>query len=475
MRKPHQNQRGQIVPLLGFTFLLIIGFLGLAVDVNNNEAQQLLAQGDADMSSLTAAKLWGQEITAHGYTGPPAYSDASPDAAVLEAGQVAYINGALATNLSPSCVVSSGGSQLQVIYYNGAFSACPDSSVTSYVKVAIPPITSSMPSQCNPTYYCVQVTVAEMVPVAFMKLFGFGSVQVTASSIATIPNAAESLPCLVCGLGTSGTGISVSGGSGITVTGGAIYTNSTDSNQAISVSGASSTLTSTGTGAAVGAVGGTVCPHTSCTPTPSRSLVFPDPYSALPAPSVSGSVTALTCASGACSFSPGVYSTLTVSSGATVTLTAGTYVFESNINIASNSSVTGTGVMFYVTCSGYTTSNTTACPGGTPNQNCNSTQFYIGSGGALTTTPPSTGTYQNMGIFFDRSNPNGFCGQAGAATNVGTIYAADSCVMFVGGAGSSDNIDASCIQLQGGANLTISASGTAPVDNGITSPTQIIA
>jgi hypothetical protein len=118
-----------------------------------------------------------------------------------------------------------------------------------------------------------------------------------------------------------------------------------------------------------------------------------DPHPSAPSPSVGGSAVAYTAPAGNPSILPGVYSTITVGSTSDLTLGAGVYVLTGSINL-SGGSITGSGVMIYLACSGYPT----ACPAAGSGATFNLT------GGSLTLSPPTSGTYAGMTVFADRNN-----------------------------------------------------------------------
>jgi len=83
-----------------------------------------------------------------------------------------------------------------------------------------------------------------------------------------------------------------------------------------------------------------------------------------------------------------------VGPGASLTLGAGVYVLTGPIAVSGTGSMTGSGVMIYLACSGYPT----ACPAGGSGAAFNLT------GGSLTLSPPTSGGYSGMTVFADRNN-----------------------------------------------------------------------
>jgi Flp pilus assembly protein TadG len=126
----------------------------------------------------------------------------------------------------------------------------------------------------------------------------------------------------------------------------------------------------------------------------------PNPFSNLPVPSYSGcdslGVVALF---GTQSLTPGVYCGPVVLTGsAAATLSSGTYIFAGGLSVSGSASITGNGVTLYE-------------PSGGVN---------INTSGSVTLTPPTSGTYQGITIF-----------QNAADTTSGTIAAATQNVQGV--------------------------------------------
>jgi Flp pilus assembly protein TadG len=128
----------------------------------------------------------------------------------------------------------------------------------------------------------------------------------------------------------------------------------------------------------------------------------PNPFSSLPVPSYSGcdnlGVLALT---GTQSLSPGTYCGPVILSGnVAATLSSGTYIFEGGLSVSGAASINGNGVTIYQ-------------PSGALN---------INTTGSVTLTPPATGTYQGITIFQNASDAAS--GTIAAATqNIqGVIY-----------------------------------------------------
>jgi hypothetical protein len=217
--------------------------------------------------------------------------------------------------------------------------------------------------------------------------------------------------CAICLMKTSGTVLTAGSGASLTLNGALVV----NSNSAPAVSLGNNTAV-TATQVKIPS-GGTVTygSGATLTPAPTTSPAISDPLPALAAPSVSGPATSYSAPAGTSSISPGLYSNITVSTGSTLTLNPGTYVVTGNLNI-NGGSVTGNGVTIYLACNAYPT----PCAGG--GQNGGSISM---SQGSLSLTAPTSGTYDGISVFGDRTNTATASIGNGTISVGGTWYALD--------------------------------------------------
>ena len=92
---------------------------------------------------------------------------------------------------------------------------------------------------------------------------------------------------------------------------------------------------------------------------------------------------------------PGIYTSVTVSDGATLTLEEGVYVFRTTtgLTIEDDSTVVGDGVTIYLGCTNYPA----LCSG-------SGARFRVRDDGRFLATPPTVGEYAGLSIFADRGN-----------------------------------------------------------------------
>jgi hypothetical protein len=496
VQRARAGTRGQIFLLVAMGSTAIFGFAGLAIDGSMDQADQLLSQGAADASGVSAARIWAGEITAHSYTAAPPYnsgcaansvcSGASHDNAVFEAGQIARLNNMPNLVLDTVCMISQGNAtgtdstkSLHLAFYsvtptNANCPTIPAGSTFQRVDVFIPPRTP--PAACVPTWRCVEVNVERHPAQNFFGVLGRNTITVSGASSVFAPTGILTLPCGACSLGTTGTTISVIGSAQLTVNGAPILSNSTSASALVETG--TGVIKSTGSGAAIETPGNMSCSDPSkCIPSPVVAGSSPDPYSAVPYPAVGGSSAgAFNCVT-ACTITPGIYTDFSASGNAVVTMGPGVYVFTGLFQALGSSTVNGTGALLYFTCAGYTNVNPSPCAAGSaPSATCaGQTQgVYVSGSAQLNLTPPSSGAYNGMGVFYDRDLSAPICISGTAAPKMGTVYAADGDLIVAGTGGTQSAVVTAGILLSGTATLTIDASVAgvpAPVNNGTTATT----
>jgi hypothetical protein len=115
---------------------------------------------------------------------------------------------------------------------------------------------------------------------------------------------------------------------------------------------------------------------------------------------------------------PGIYTSVTVSNGATLTLDEGVYVFRTTtgLTIEDDSTVrsSGDGVTIYLGCASYPA----PCSG-------SGARFRVEDSGRFLATPPTGGEYAGLSIFADRGNTRFMRLQSSRDLNLaGALYGA---------------------------------------------------
>lgn len=182
---------------------------------------------------------------------------------------------------------------------------------------------------------------------------------------------------------------------------------------------------------------GTPCPYK---PAPQVTYPFTDPLSGLPMPALGAAQPVVTNGT----ISPGIYQGINVTNGI-VNMLPGTYIFTMNPTAGAPSvTVSGHGIL----CTGTDATCKTAGPGVTMYFACGTTfarpcgtgeagGFISVSGqGTYELVAPTSGTYSNLVIFYDRNNvsPVTLSGGAGASVVQGSVYARSGPVNFSGNA-----------------------------------------
>lgn len=291
-------ERGQVMVLVAILSTVLVGFVGLVIDVGGVSSDHELAQSAADGAALTAAYQVQQGST---------------EAAATTAAQAVLTEQGL-----------------------------PTADVTlSYLD------SSGSPTASASLVRTVQAVVAFNYATRFLPILGIASAGISATAQAALP--APTLPCGLCVMNGSGTSVTLAKNSSLTVNGAGAVINST-SNPNVTVNNGSR-LTAPSIRMVVNHVSGSG----TVTPAPTIGSALSDPLSTLAVPSLSGSATAYSSPnSGSGSISPGIYSSITVNGTYALTLNAGTYVLTGDL-LMLGGTLTGTGVTIYLTCSAYPT------------------------------------------------------------------------------------------------------------------------
>ncbi|HTV82128.1 MAG TPA: pilus assembly protein TadG-related protein [Acidobacteriaceae bacterium] len=296
---------GQTIVLVAMSFVGLLAFAGLAVDLGGLRVDQRQVQSIADASAVAGAL---ELSTCGGVADCSAMTTAAQDA--LSG------NGYSGSVLVTQCG-STSGDTLSLTVNNGP---CALGS------------RSADPNYGNAQY--VETVVSEVEPTIFARAIGIPSVIISARAEAGVGSSQNCLyvgdggmtlnggtVTLACGVNDNG---SLMADSGATLDG----ENDFDVHSSVTNNGASITPS--------------VTPNTPTVTDPLAGLTVPTPASTCTSvsPVNSGSPATL---------SPGTYCGVNLNSGASLTLNPGTYVFEGSINVGSGATLSGTGVTLYFT------------------------------------------------------------------------------------------------------------------------------
>jgi Flp pilus assembly protein TadG len=311
--------------------------------------------------------------------------------------------------------------------------------VSSTVTVNIPPASGTFAGQAE----YAEVIVQSKLRATFSALFTQGPLAVQARAV--VHGAPRKIGLQLLG---SGANVLVASGSArVQLTGVPVTVNSTDVSSYV-VSGGASVSAPThylaGSGVPSGGVTGTV--YTSLPPTP-------DPFVTLAAPSASAypvRATSQTSIGGSSNVSlqPGVYTGgISIGGGSTVTLVSGVYILQGGgLQLSGDAQVTGTGVLIYNTG-----------PSGGP--------ISISGSASLTLSPPTSGTYQGIGIFQDPSLTQAVQVSGSGTLTSGLIYAPAAALQLGGSAVGSvvgGGYVAATLQATGSASVSVNPGSNLP-------------
>jgi len=360
------SEQGSVAITVALSLTLLLGLAALVVDVGLNWATRTSAQTAADAAALGGAS----RLLVDG-----------PAAAVVEVQTLLADNVDRLTGVAgwaTDGVEANGEIVCWTLPDNppGPGAGCPDGS--NALQVITPPI---------------------QVQYAFAPVLGKATNSIKALAAAGVGPAAPN-NCVLCLLDTGGINrLAALGPGAIEVTEGAggIVVNSDDDPALVSVNGdiTADQIRVVG-GADDGPGGGDILPlpQEGGPPVvdPLGDLLTPDQ---LPSPPVLRSNTALPINTDT-TLQPGIYTSVTVSDGATLTLDEGVYVFRTTgLTVEDNSTVvsSGDGVTIYLACASYPA----PCSGA-------GARFRVRDDGRFLATPPTDGEYAGLSIFADPGN-----------------------------------------------------------------------
>jgi Flp pilus assembly protein TadG len=264
-------------------------------------------------------------------------------------------------------------------------------------------ISSSQVTQPQAGYVAVTVTVTRAR--CFSALWGSGNMSANASATARGASGAYSKAAILV-LDPAGTAVTLSGTTQLTAKNGSIIVDSTSTSSILSSGAPSITTPELDLSGSI-LYSGTNPNKATVTKTGQASTS--DPLASIAAPSSSGMTVQSNSAinlSGTQTrtLSPGVYNGgITMSGSSSVTLNPGAYYINGGgISMSGPSSITGNGVFIYNTGGG---------------------AINLSGSGTIALNPMTTGTYQGITVFQDRSSAVGATMSGGSnINNTGTFY-----------------------------------------------------
>jgi hypothetical protein len=392
--------------MMTLSLTLILGMLGLAVDLGWAYYRQQAAQAAADSAAIAAARA----ALAAAPSGPTCTS-AGVKCSATATNCPATAPGSASTNFDNACMLASA---------NGFTTSGIDT-------VSVTAGTGAVPGVAGPTpTYWATVQVTEALPALFGAAFARGGF--TPGAIASAGVFVAASPCVA----TLGQGLAAgitAAGSAITTHNCDVYVDSDNATAAVTMAGGS---ISTGTGH-TRVVGGVTSAGTTFTPAAlTGQPVLSDPYASMQPPTV-GACTdggGISFAGGSNSISQGVYCHVISGAGGTLTMNPGLYVLKAGISLA-GTTVTGNGVTLYLLGGGISM-----------------------AGANVTLSGPTTGTWMGVTIFEDRSDGSAVSLAGVTNTIDGLIYTPDANLSIAGGSGAQTSLICNSFTAAGNFSIT---------------------
>ena len=426
-----RSERGAVAIVVALMMVVFLGFSSVIVDLGNARQLRRKAQAGADAAALAGT----EQLLNSAWTWP---------SVILQV--EAYAQEDMGTPLS-------------------AWTGCSDPQALAYAPDVTDTDTCiSSDSPTVPTEIRVQLPV-RTVPTVFGGILGVSATYVAAAAKAAVN---DSVACALCVINPTSTALTGSGSGAINITGGGLVVNST-STQASTLSG-HALATALG-----GAIGGPAAPGgfqttggASYSPAPVEEPPVPDPFSTIPeCPAAGTSVCPTTTYPDVTSngtsviqtLSPGIYGNISATNGGSLVLNPGTYIITGSFSLTGLGTLTATGVTLYFACSAYPT----PCSPGE-----SGASLTLNGNGLLSLSPPTSGVFQGLTVFYDRNNTasSSITGNGGTIMG-GSVYMASG-ALTVDGNGSvvstlNSMIVANTVTVSGNGALSIADTPTGNV------------
>jgi hypothetical protein len=390
------RQRGQAIAMVTIGLVLLMGLLGLTVDVGWGYYRKQVAQSAADAAATAAVVAAGTGTVACG------------------SGGVACASSGI------SCSSVTAGTNLQAGCEYAAQNGIANANMTIAADLG-----SNTPLSGISTSYWVKATAAEPMSLSFLRLLGFNSATVGATATAGIVQSGGGGGCVYV-LNLTATKTLWQTGSGDLESSCGVWVNSSDPKAIYQTAGA---IINTGS-ASTHLVGGYYqTGSSSITPLPVAASPASDPWASKTLPTLPSPVvcnyTNFT-SSGTATLSPGTYcGGISITGSGTTTFSAGLYVMDGGgFNIAGSGNATGTNVTFLMS---YDASHSYK-------------GISLNGSGTYTFSAPTSGT--NEGVLFvgDRTtaSPLGstITGTTSAQFN-GVMYLPKEALTYTGGSSAT--------------------------------------
>ncbi len=384
-RHQRAQQRGQAAIMITLGLSLLMGLLGLVVDLGWGYYRKQVAQTAADSAVMAAALAAGTGTVACGS------------------------GGVVCSTSGVTCSSATSGTNFMSGCQYGAQNGVASSNITMAGDLA-----SNTPLSGIATSYWVKATVSESLPLTFIQVIGMHSASVSASATAGIVQSGSGGGCVYV-LDPNATKALWETASGDLESACGVWVNSSDSKAIYQT--ASATI-NTGT-ASTHLVGGYYqTGSSSINPAPVAASPVTDPWASKTLPTMS---TPVVCSSAtAPNFTPGTYCG-GISFSGSANFAPGLYVMDGGgFGMTGSGTVTGTGVTVLLSSDSSHTYK----------------GLSINGSGTINLSAPTSGQYESMLFIGDRSIASGVGSTVTGTTNTvfnGVMYLPKEAVTYTGG------------------------------------------
>jgi hypothetical protein len=406
-----------------------MGFLALVIDLGNARQFRRQAQAGADAAALAGA----HELTTPSWTWGSVTTQVQTYAA---------------NNFGTPSAGWNGCADPQALPYTpdvtntGTCISSDSSSNPSKIRVRLPP---------------------KAVRTAFAGAIGVSATSVSAAATGAVVT--STAPCVLCVFSpTASPALSGSGNGKFNISGGGIVVNSTAS-VAASLTG-HALAAATGIGGPAAPAGFQTSGGASYSPAPINQPAVANPLAGLPqcpgagtpspCPTASFPNVSVNGSGATQTLSPGIYGSISTTSGGSLGMNPGTYIITSSFSISGNGSLQAAGVTLYFACSAYPT----PCSAGQ-----SGASLSLSGNGSMNLSPPTSGPFQGLAVFFDTNNTasSSITGNGGTVLT-GTVYM-KSAPLTITGNGSVSSLNsvvlADKVTVSGNGDLSLSYNAAA--------------
>jgi hypothetical protein len=422
--RPRSARQGTVTVVVAVSMIAILGFVALSLDGGMMLDKRRQTQVAADAAALAAC----DDLYSRWYTNSTSGLDNSISVTI--------------GGINPTSVTGTAKAAAKAAAAANGFA---DGVGGCVVTVNIPPLSGDHVGQAGHVEVYISISQAR----GFSKVFGT-TAAVPIGSRAVARGKRTSIKQAILVLDPLGSSAFNAGGNGaVSVTGSPIQVNSTSASGMIDNGGGSSGSISDTAGFSLGGIPGwtTTGGATITGPITSNAPPIPDPLAKLPAPDTSTMTVQSTkkinfSSANPLTLNPGIYQGgITVSGKGDLFLNPGIYVMQGGgFSVTGQGNITGAGVMIY------------------NDPQSSSDKISFAGSGILTLSPPTSGTYQGITLFQNRTSTAEMDVSGGSGSVMsGLFYTAAATLKVTGGGGASigSQYISYDLTLQGNGNFSV--------------------